>query len=95
MGGNEPLLSFDDPQVGELVQQFNDATIGAQTASPAEQLELYKQAEKLFIDDIVGAIPIYYYTRNVVAKPWLDRQYSDDLYIYLWSIDQAAKAEAQ
>lgn len=95
MGSNSTLLSFDDPQVGDLVQQFNDTTIAAQTASPAEQLELYKQAEKLFIDDIAGAIPIYYYTRNVVTKPWLDRLYSDDYYIYRWSIDVDAKAEAQ
>ncbi len=77
------------------MQQFNDATIAAQTASPAEQLALYKEAEKLFIDDIAGIIPIYYYTRNVVTKPWIDHLYSDDLYIYRWSIDQAAKADAQ
>ena len=95
MGGNEPLLTFDDPQVGDLVQQFNDATIAAQTASPADQLDLYKEAERLLIDEIAGIIPIYFYTRNVVAKPWLDRLYSDDLYLYRWSIDQAAKAEAQ
>ena len=95
MGGNEPLLTFDDAQVGDLVQQFNDATIAAQTASPADQLDLYKEAERLLIDEIAGIIPIYFYTRNVVAKPWLDRLYSDDLYLYRWSIDQMAKAEAQ
>ena len=91
MGSNTTMLSIDDP----LVQQFNDATIAAQTASPADQLALYKEAEKLFVDDIAGIIPIYYYTRNVVAKPWLDRLYSDDLYLHRWSIDQAAKAESQ
>lgn len=94
-GSNEVLLSMDDPQVGDAVQAFNDATIAAQTASPADQIELYEEAERLFIDEIAGIIPIYYYTRNVVSKPWLDRLYSDDLYIYRWSIDQAAKNAAK
>ena len=94
-GANVPLLSADDPQVGDLVQEFTDTTIAAQTASPEEQLELYKRAEQLFIDEIVGIIPIYYYTSNRVTKPWLDRVYGDDLYLHLWSIDQAAKEASQ
>jgi oligopeptide transport system substrate-binding protein len=95
VGNNEVLLSEDDPQVGELVAQFNDTTIAAQTASEEEQMELYKQAEQLFIDEIAGVIPIYYYTTVAVTKPWLDRVYSDDRYFYRWSVDQAAKEAAQ
>lgn len=94
-GANETLISVDDPQIGDLVQQFNDTTIAAQTATVEEQAELYKQAEQLFIDDIAGIIPIYYYTTVAVGKPWLDRVYSDDKYFYRWSIDMAAKEAAQ
>ena len=94
-GANETLLSLDDPQVGALVAEFNDTTIAAQTAETDDQLELYKRAEQLFVDEIAGAIPIYYYSTNVVVKPWLDRVLSDDLYLYRWSVDQAAKDAAQ
>lgn len=94
-GANETLISVDDPEIGALVQEFADTTIAAQTASPEEQMELYKRAEQLFIDDIAGIIPIYYYTRNVVVKPWVDRVFADDLYLYRWSVDQAAKEAAQ
>ncbi len=94
-GSNEALLSFDDPQVGELVRQLNNVTIAAQTAPPAEQLALYKQAEILLINDIVGMIPVLYFVQEIVVKPWLDRIYSHELYMYRWSIDKAAKAEAE
>lgn len=94
-GSNEVLLSADDPQVGDLVQEFTDTTIAAQTASPEEQLELYKRAEQLFIDEIAGIIPVYYYSSNLLVKPWLDRVYGDDLYLHRWSIDQAAKDAGQ
>ena len=94
-GANEVLLSVDDPEIGALVQEFSDTTIAAQTASPEEQLELYKRAEQLFIDEIAGIIPIYYYTSNLIVKPWLDRVYGDDLYLHRWSIDQAAKDAAR
>ena len=73
------------------MQEFTDLTFAAQTASPEEQLGLYQEAEKLFVDDIAGIIPIFYYTRNVVQKPWLDRIYSDYSYFYRWSIDPAAQ----
>ncbi len=94
-GANETLISVDDPEIGSLVQEFADTTIAAQTASSEEQMELYKRAEQLFIDEIAGIIPIYYYTRNVVVKPWVDRVFADDLYLYRWSVDQAAKEAAQ
>lgn len=95
VGNNEILISADDPQVGPAVQEFTATTIAAQTASAEEQMALYKQAEKLFIDEIVGIIPVYYYTTVGVQKPWLDRVYSDAKYFYRWSIDDAAKMDAR
>ncbi|MCB9148480.1 MAG: peptide ABC transporter substrate-binding protein [Caldilineaceae bacterium] len=94
-GANVPMLSMDDPIVGDLVKQFNDDTIAAQTASEDEQLALYKDAEKLFVDDIAAIIPIYYYTTVAVTKPWVTRLYSDDKYYYRWSVDEAAKEAAR
>ena len=94
-GGNEPLVSADDEQTGEFVAAFAETTVAAQTADAADQLALYKEAERLYVDDIVGIAPIYYYARNAVTKPWLDRVYADDLYLYMWSIDAEAKAAGQ
>ena len=94
-GSNEPLLLVGDSQVGEFVRQFNEATIAAQTAPPAEQIILYKQAEMLLINEIVAIMPLFYFTQTIVVKPWLDRLYSHELYMYRWSIDKAAKAEAE
>ncbi|MCB0074492.1 MAG: hypothetical protein KDE20_23665, partial [Caldilineaceae bacterium] len=95
VGNNEILISPDDPQVGDAVKEFTETTIAAQTASPEEQLALYKKAEKLFIDDIVGIIPVYYYSTVGVEKPWLDRVYSDAKYFYRWNVDEAAKMDAR
>jgi len=90
-GGNEPLISADDEQTGEFVAAFAETTVAAQTAAAEDQLALYKEAERLFVDEIVGIAPIYYYTRNVVTKPWVDRVFSDDLYLHRWSVDMSAK----
>ncbi len=94
-GSNEPLLYLDDPQVGEFVRQFNDTTIAAQTAPPAEQVTLFKQAEMLPINEIVAIVPVLYFKQTIVVKPWIDRIYCHGLYLYRWSIDKAAKAEAE
>lgn len=91
-GANRIMLSADDEQIGDLVAEYSETTYAAQTASPEEQMELYKRAEQLLIDEIAAIVPIYYYTFNGVAKPWLTRVYSSDPYFYLWSIDADAKA---
>jgi oligopeptide transport system substrate-binding protein len=94
-GANRIMISGDSPQVGEAVTEFAATTVAAQTASAEEQIELYKKAEQLFIDEIVGIVPIYYYTYQGVSKPWLDRLYSDAKYFYRWNLDDAAKMAAQ
>lgn len=94
-GGNEPLVSADNEQVGEFVTAFSETTIAAQTAPAEEQLALYTEAERLYVDEIVGVAPIYYNARNVVTKPWVDRIYADTGYYHLWSVDAAAKDAGQ
>lgn len=49
---------------------------------PAGQPALYKQAQTLLINDIVGVVPLLYIAEEIVVKPWLDRIYSDTLYLY-------------
>ncbi len=96
-GANEPLISEDDPQVGEAVAKFAQLTKQAQVEpDPEKQKELYKEAERLFVDEIVGIAPIYYYTRVAVGKPWLDRVWGDPgrLHIWKWKIDWEAKKAA-
>ncbi len=66
-----------------------------ESASLEEQLELYKRAEQLLVDEIVGIAPIYFYTWQGLEKPWLDRLYSDAKYFHRWNIDAEAKAAAQ
>jgi oligopeptide transport system substrate-binding protein len=91
-GANRTRLSTDDPQVGDLIQQFSETTVAAQTAPPDEQVELYKQAEKLLIEDIAAIAPIYYYTTVNVTKPWLERSYDPiKLHAFQWTLDWDAK----
>lgn len=92
---NESMLSPDDPQVGVLVAELDATTIAAQTASEAEQIELYKRAEQLLVDEIAAVSPLYYDVTNHLTKPWLVREYSVLPYFQRWTIDTQAKAAAQ
>ncbi|KPL87167.1 peptide ABC transporter substrate-binding protein [Ardenticatena maritima] len=95
-GSNRPMMSYDDPQVGDLVREFAETTKAAQTASPEEQLALYKRAEQLLVDEIAAMAPIYYYTRVAVAKPWLDRVWGEPgrMYLWMWKLDVDARNAA-
>ena len=90
-GANRLDLSYDDPAIGDLVKQYDELTTKAQTASPDEAKELYKQAEILLVDKMAAMIPIYYYTQVRVTKPWVQRPYSEDPYFEYWSIDASAQ----
>ena len=92
---NETMLSPDDPQVGDLVAELDATTIAAQTASEAEQLELYKRAEQLLVDEIAAVSPLYYDATNHLTKPWLVRDYGVLPYFQRWTIEPQAQASAQ
>jgi oligopeptide transport system substrate-binding protein len=84
-GANRIRLSEADPQVGNLVAEYNELTRTAQVADAAEAEDLYKQAEKLLIDEIVGIAPIYFYTAVNVSKPGLTRTYDPiKQHFYSW-----------
>ncbi len=56
-------------------------------ADAAEAEALYKQAEKLLIDEIVGIAPIYFYTAVNVSKPGLTRTYDPiKMHLYSWEL---------
>ena len=64
---------------------------------PAKRQELYKQAEKLFIDEDAAIAPIYYYTYNRLYKPWVTPVISPVTGdpIAEWKIDVDAKMAAR
>lgn len=94
-GANRIRLSPDDPQVGDLVKEYMETTSKAQTASPEEAKALYKRAEQLLVDEIVGIAPIYYYTSVNVTKPWLKRTYDPiHMHAFMWQLDWEAKKAA-
>ena len=94
-GANRIRLSYDDPQVGDLVKEYDETTKAAQVAGEEEAKALYKRAEQLLIDEIVGIPPIYYYTTVNVTKPWLHRSYDPiQMSLFQWTLDMDAKMAA-
>jgi ABC-type oligopeptide transport system substrate-binding subunit len=64
-----------------------DVTEAAQVADPAEAETLYKRAEQLLVDEIVGMAPIYFYTRVLVEKPELTRTYDQiKMHFFEWML---------
>jgi oligopeptide transport system substrate-binding protein len=63
---------------------------------PAKRIELYKQAEKLLVDEEASMAPIYYYSSVSVTKPWLTREWATaggdhwDRWVIDWAAKQAA-----
>ena len=47
----------------------------AQEQDPAKRVELYAQAEELFVKTDAAIIPIYWYTRVTVTKPNVTRTF--------------------
>ena len=77
---------------------FNQLTEQAQAETdPAKRKELYKQAEKILVDEAAAMAPIYYYTTVTVTKPWLQRDFPalGGPNIKDWKIDMAAKLAAK
>lgn len=57
-------------------EEFNTLTEQASTETdPAARLELYAQAEEILVDTDAAIIPIYWYTRNTVTKPYVQRTF--------------------
>jgi oligopeptide transport system substrate-binding protein len=65
------------PVESDSAQQFMQLTEQA-AAEPDPQVreELYFEAEKILCADQAMLIPIYYYTRVVCTKPYVNRTYA-------------------
>jgi len=65
---------------------------------PAKRVELYNQAERLFIDEYMGVAPIYYYTSVNMFKPYVIEHPTNPSFgwhINDWKIDWEAKKAAR
>ena len=54
----------------ELVKQ------AAVEQDPAKRVDLYAQAEDILVNTDAAIAPIYWYTRNTVTKPYVQRTFS-------------------
>ncbi|GAB4424086.1 MAG: oligopeptide ABC transporter substrate-binding protein OppA [Anaerolineae bacterium] len=83
--------TYNNPEFDALVEE------AAIEADPDKRLELYKQAEDLFINQDNAIAPIYYYTYVRLYKPWITpvlSPVSGDP-IAEWKIDIDAKNAAR
>lgn len=72
-GSNNPKWSPDDPAAQRFMKAVEDA---AAASDPAERARLYFEAEKILVEEQAIIAPIYYYTRVVVTKPYVQRTYA-------------------
>jgi oligopeptide transport system substrate-binding protein len=96
-GVNRMRLSDADPWVGDMVREYSEVIDAAQVADEDEADRLYKRAEQLLVDEIVGIAPMYYYTSTYVKKPWLEAPTYDPikLHLFKWVLDVDAREAAK
>ncbi len=82
---------FNNPEFDALVEE------AAFESDPATRLDLYSQAEEIFINEEAGIAPIYYYTYVRMYKPWVEPVISpvggDP--VAEWRVDVEAQQAAQ
>jgi len=87
-GANRPRAT--STRFEELTKQAKIET------DPEKRKELYREAERLLVEEEARIAPLFYYTRVVVNKPWLTRTYQalGGEHLDRWSIDWEAKKAA-
>jgi len=63
-------INYDNPAFDELLVK------AAKESDPAKRLEMYAQAEQTLCYDDAAIIPLYWYTRVNVTKPYVKRTFS-------------------
>lgn len=63
-------IKWSNPEFDRLCEE------AAAASDPARRKELYAQAEKILCVDEAAIIPVYYYTRVVCNKPYVQRTYA-------------------
>src|SRR3990172_1095005 len=58
----------------------------AQERDPQARLDMYAQAEEVLVDTFAGVLPIYWYTRSTVTKPYVIRTFGhaghEDMFLW-------------
>lgn len=93
----DTFLSYSPQNFGKWSDPGYEAMIkdAARTADLAESIGKFRKAEKYAVD-AMPKLPLYFYTRNVLVKPWLKGFYPNPRNFHsaqwLW-IDETGKAE--
>jgi oligopeptide transport system substrate-binding protein len=77
--------------------EFDELTAQAgRETDPEVRLELYREAERILVEEEAAYAPIYYYTNPDLTKPWLNRTYQQlgGQHFDKWTIDWEAKQAA-
>jgi oligopeptide transport system substrate-binding protein len=77
--------------------EFDELTAEAATLTDQERRkELYREAERILVEEEAAYAPIYYYTDISLNKPWLNRTFSklSGQHWDKWTIDWEAKKAA-
>jgi oligopeptide transport system substrate-binding protein len=98
-GSNRTRRGCVDPNCEEVVPtKFDELTRqGALEQDPEKRKEIYREAERILIEEETAIAPIYHYTFVTMNKPWILERYNSNLAgdpIKDWKIDVEAQAEA-
>ena len=83
-------INWDNADFEKLVKQ------AATELDNQKRVDLYAQAEELLVKTDAAIIPIYWYTRNTVTKPYVTRTFASsggNEAINKWDVDMAAKGQ--
>lgn len=87
------FVKYDNAKYDTLVET------AAYETNLTKRLDLYRQAEEIFINQDTALAPLYYYTYNRLYKPWLTKVVINPVGggdpVAQWKIDWAAKKAAR
>ncbi|NLX36416.1 MAG: peptide ABC transporter substrate-binding protein [Chloroflexi bacterium] len=85
-GSNEPKWDPESDSAKRFMQLVEDAAL---SSDPEERARLYYEAEQILTVDEAVIAPIYYYTRVVLTKPYVNRTYAPlgGEHIDKWSVE--------
>jgi oligopeptide transport system substrate-binding protein len=98
-GANRARRGCVDPNCEEVQPtKFDELTVqGAKEQDPEKRKEIYREAERILIEEETAIATIYHYTFITMNKPWITERYDSNLAgdpIKDWKIDAEAQAEA-
>ena len=98
-GAGNPDNNSDGTPDGDInmLDEAFEAKIreAASELDPVKRVELYAEAEEILVVDEAAVVPIYWYTRVTVTKPYVTRTYGSAGHesVDKWDIDMTAKGQ--